>query len=75
MHKHITRDRASNRRNRGVNQNKTVKIIVTLLAILIILTISFSAAQTPAPLKVSDGTEMRVLPANLIWDKTYGGAI
>jgi hypothetical protein len=56
-----------------VNQFKTVKIIVTLLAIVIILTIIFSAAQTPIPLKVSDGTEVSVLPANLIWDKTYGG--
>jgi len=56
-----------------VNQFKTMKIIVTLLAIVIILTMSFSEAQTLVPLKVSDGTEMTVLPANLIWDKTYGG--
>ena len=56
-----------------MNQSKTVKIIVTLLAILIILTISFSAAQTPTPLKVNGDTEMSVLPANLIWEKTYGG--
>ncbi len=56
-----------------MNQFKTVKIIVTLLTIVIILTISFSAAQTPVPLKVSDGTEASVLPANLIWNKTIGG--
>jgi hypothetical protein len=56
-----------------VNRFKTMKIIVTLLVMVIILTISFSAAQTPIPLKVSDGTEVSVLPANLIWNKTYGG--
>jgi hypothetical protein len=57
-----------------VNQSKTVKIIATLLAILIILTISFSAAQTPTPLKISDDSSASVLPANLIWEKTYGGS-
>ena len=57
-----------------MNQAKTIKTIVALLAILIVLTISVSAAQTPVPLKVDDDTLVNVLPANVIWEKTYGGA-
>lgn len=56
-----------------MNQVKTVKTIVALLAVLIILTISVSAAQTPIPLKVDNDTLVNVLPANVIWEKTYGG--
>jgi len=57
-----------------MNQAKTVKTIVALLAVLIVLTISVSAAQTSIPLKVDNDTLVSVLPANVIWEKTYGGA-
>ena len=57
-----------------MNQAKTVKTIVALLAVLIVLTISVSAAQTPLPLKVDGNPSVSVLPANVIWEKTYGGA-
>jgi len=42
--------------------------------VLILLVISISAAQTPVPLKVDDVTLVSVLPANVIWEKTYGGS-
>ena len=57
-----------------MNHAKTVKTVGALLAILIVLTISVSVAQTPVPLKVDDDTLVSVLPANVIWEKTYGGA-
>jgi hypothetical protein len=56
----------------GVNQNKTLKIVLAFLALLIVLTICFSVIQTPLSLKVSDGTLVSVSPANLFWEKTYG---
>ena len=56
-----------------MNQAKTVKTIVALLVVLIILTISVSAAQTPIPLKVDNDTLVSVLPANVVWEKTFGG--
>ena len=57
-----------------MNQAKTVKIIVALLAIFTILTISVSSAQIPLPQKIDDDTSLSVLPANPVWEKTYGGA-
>ncbi len=57
-----------------MNHTKTVKAIVTLLTLLIFLTINVSSAQTTLSSKVDDTTLGSVLPANTVWEKTYGGA-
>jgi hypothetical protein len=57
-----------------VNHTKTVKAIVALLTLLIFLTISVSSAQTTLSLKVDDATLWSILPANTVWEKTFGGA-
>jgi hypothetical protein len=49
-------------------------VIIALLTILIVSTIIVSATQTSLPLKVDDTTLVSILPANLAWAKTYGGA-
>ena len=75
MHQRITVNLSLGKMRKPlINQAKTIKTIVTLLVALIILTISLSAAQTPIPLKVDDTTLVSVLPANVAWAKTYGGA-
>ncbi|MGD0405717.1 MAG: hypothetical protein ABSB10_03605 [Candidatus Bathyarchaeia archaeon] len=56
-----------------MNPNRAIKILVLLLAVLIILTVSISAFENPSSPKL-DGTSVSVLPANVIWEKTYGGA-
>ena len=57
-----------------MNQTKTVKTIVAILAIMIVLTVNVSAAQTPLPLKVDHNILTSVSPGNVLWAKTYGGA-
>jgi hypothetical protein len=57
-----------------INRANRLKVSVALLAVLIILTLSVNAALTPAPMKVDDTTMVNVLPANVAWAKTYGGA-
>ncbi len=57
-----------------MNREKTVKITIALIAILIVSTINFGAAQTPLPLYVDVNTLVSVPPANVMWAKTYGGA-
>jgi hypothetical protein len=54
-----------------MNPNRAIKILVLLLAVLIILTVSISAFENPSSPKL-DGTSVSVLPANVIWEKTYG---
>ncbi len=56
-----------------VNQARAVKILVALLAVLIILTVSISASQTPTALNVNGEATVSVSSANLVWEKTYGG--
>jgi hypothetical protein len=56
-----------------MNQAKTVKTIVTVLALLIVLTNSLSAAQTTRFLKIDDNKLVSVPPANVLWAKTFGG--
>ena len=56
-----------------MNQAKTVKTIVTVLALLIVLTNSVSVAQTACFLKIDDNKLVSVPPANVIWAKTFGG--
>ena len=56
-----------------MNPNRAIKILVLLLAVLIILTVSISATENSSSPKL-DGTSVSVLPANVIWEKTYGGA-
>jgi len=58
-----------------VNHTKTVKAIVALLTLLILLTIRVSSTQTPLSLRVNDDTLESVLPANTVWEKTYGGSV
>jgi hypothetical protein len=54
-------------------QAKTVKTIVTVLALLIVLTNSLGAAQTTRFLKIDDNKLESVPPANVLWAKTFGG--
>jgi hypothetical protein len=54
-----------------MNQNIALKILVLLLTVSIILTVSISATENSSPPKL-DGTSVSVLPANAIWEKTYG---
>lgn len=56
------------------NQAKAAKAVVALLAILMFLTLSAGAAQTPVPLNINKETLTNVSPANVVWEKTYGGA-
>ncbi len=56
-----------------MNQTKTVKILVALLTVILIISINVSAAQTTIPLQVDKDTLTNVPPANVIWEKTYGG--
>ena len=76
MHKQLAIKSAikQNGENNRVIQSKTAKIIVTLLTIAIILTMCVSVGQTFLPLKVSEETLVNVLPANVVWAKSYGGA-
>ncbi len=57
-----------------MSQAKTVKTIVAILAIMIVLTVNVSAAQTSLALKVDHNTLESVPPGNVLWAKTYGGA-
>jgi hypothetical protein len=58
-----------------MDRAKAAKIIAALMAVLIVFTIGVSVAQTfPPKLKVDDNASVSVLPANVIWEKTYGGA-
>ena len=57
-----------------MNHTKTVKVIASLITLLIFLTINVSSAQTNSSLKVDDVTLGSVLPANTVWEKTYGDA-
>jgi hypothetical protein len=57
-----------------VNHTKTVNVIVSLITLLIFLTINVSSAQANSSLKVDYVTLGSVLPANTVWEKTYGGA-
>jgi hypothetical protein len=50
-----------------------VKAIVALMVVLIVLPVSISDAQTSQQLKVDGSSSVNVLPANVIWAKTYGG--
>jgi hypothetical protein len=54
-------------------QAKTVKTIVTVLALLILLTNSLGAAQNTRFLKIDDNKLVIVPPANVLWAKTFGG--
>jgi hypothetical protein len=56
-----------------MNQANSTKIIGALVAVLFILSIVLSVAQTPPALQVDDKTSVNVLPANVLWEKTYGG--
>ena len=55
-----------------MNQNKAFKILAVLLTVLIALSIGVSAAQPSKALNAGDSL-VTVSPANLIWQKTYGG--
>ena len=57
-----------------MSQTKTVKTMVAILAIMIVLTVNVSAAQTSLPLKVDHNTLASVSPGDVLWAKTYGGA-
>jgi hypothetical protein len=54
-----------------MNQNIALKILVLLLTASIILTVSTTTIENPSPPKIN-GTSVSVLPANVIWEKTYG---
>ncbi len=56
-----------------MNQNHIIKILAILLAVLITLTISVSAAPTPYPPSVDDNP-LSVSRANNVWQKIYGGS-
>jgi hypothetical protein len=57
-----------------MNKAKSAKTIVALLAILIVLTMNVSTAQTHLSPKVDHNTLTGVPPGNVHWAKTYGGA-
>src|SRR5665647_2708329 len=57
-----------------MNQTKTVKTMVGILAIMIVLTVNFSAAQTSLPLQVDHNTLTSVSTGNVLWAKIYGDA-
>jgi len=75
MHRPITVKRTpTNRWKPRMSNNKAVKTIFALFALLILLTASASVAQNSYPLKIDVNTLVNVPPANVIWTKTYGGA-
>jgi len=57
-----------------MNQTLTIKTVITFLAVLIILIPNLTAAQSSPSLKVNNDTSVNVSPANIVWEKTYGGA-
>ena len=57
-----------------MNQTKTVKTMVAILAIMIVLTVNVSAAQTSLPLNVDHNTLTSVSTGNVLWTKIYGDA-
>ena len=57
-----------------MNKARSAKTIVALLAILIVLTMNVSTAQTHLSPKVDHNTLTGVPPGNVLWAKTYGGA-
>ena len=56
-----------------MNQPKIVTSTVLLLIVLILFSTNLSAAQSPLQLKVNNDPSVSVLPANVVWEKTYGG--
>ncbi len=57
-----------------MNQTKTVKTMVAILAIMIVLAVNVSTAQTSLPLKVDHNTLTSVSTGNVLWAKIYGDA-
>lgn len=55
-----------------MNQNKTIKILVTLLVVMIAVTIVVNIAETPSALVAGDNL-VSIFPAKVLWQKTYGG--
>jgi hypothetical protein len=53
-----------------MNHGRVFKILILLLTVSIILTASISVIENSSP-KLT-GTSVSVLPANVIWEKTYG---
>lgn len=56
-----------------MNHNSEKKLLVLLLAVLIVFTASISSVGNSYAATLSN-TSVNVLPAKLIWEKTYGGA-
>ena len=61
-------------KGKGETMDHAIKTVIAILAVFTILTVSVSAAQTPQPLRVDSDTLVSVLPANVLWEKTYGGS-
>jgi hypothetical protein len=75
MHQRITVKKTTTKGwKTRMNRDKTVKAIVALLAIFIVSTINVGATQTSLPLKIEANTLASVSPANVLWEKTCGGA-
>lgn len=55
-----------------MRRDRAFQLVVVLLALAIILTVSISATQNTSSSKL-DSTQVSVLPAKAIWEKTYGG--
>ena len=56
-----------------MTQNRVMKTSVCILMLLLILIQSTSLAQTQTALQVDGAASVNVSPANIIWEKTYGG--
>lgn len=58
-----------------MNKGKTAKTIAVLAALAIVLTISVTSLNVkPTPIPTLDSTSVQVLPAQVVWERTYGGA-
>jgi hypothetical protein len=55
-----------------MRQDRAFQILILLLALAIILTVSINATDNASPATL-DSTSISVLPAKVIWEKTYGG--
>lgn len=61
------------RKRNQMKYSRTIKALIALLAIMIVLT-TISIAQTSPTLNVNDGSLVGVSAANIVWQRSYGGA-
>ncbi len=56
-----------------MNSNRALRTPLAILTLLVLFAPSASLAQTQTALQVDGTTSVIVSPANIVWEKTYGG--